>query len=84
MYMFMADDISKSSNSLKAFEAATTVIRGLVDGSVRAFFSPRSFSLNNDLQVDFDDTVFDAAKSGIVYQVAKSVCTAEKAVRSIH
>ena len=49
MYMFMADDNSKSSNSLKAFEAAATVIRGLVDGSVRAFFSPRSFLLNNDL-----------------------------------
>ena len=49
MYMFMADDISKSSNSLIAFEAAATVIRGLVDGSVRAFFSPRSFLLNNDL-----------------------------------
>ena len=33
----MADNISKSPNSLKAFEAAATVIRGLVDGSVRAF-----------------------------------------------
>jgi len=52
----------RSSNCLKAFEAAATVTRGLVDGSV-----------------DLDDTVLDAAKSGIVYQTAKDVSTAKKA-----
>ena len=30
--------ISKCSDALKAFEAAATVIRGLVDRSVRAFY----------------------------------------------
>ena len=42
--MFMADHTPKSSNSLQAFEEAAIVIRGLLDGSVRVFYSFILFS----------------------------------------
>ena len=42
-------DLYKSSNSLKAIETVTTVIHGLLDGSVRAFQLSLSPSLNNGL-----------------------------------
>ncbi|KIL70742.1 hypothetical protein M378DRAFT_6664 [Amanita muscaria Koide BX008] len=52
----------RSSNSMKAFEEAANMIRGLVDG-----------------KIEFDTTIFDAAKSSIVYGVAQNVSTPARA-----
>ncbi|KDR85083.1 hypothetical protein GALMADRAFT_233694 [Galerina marginata CBS 339.88] len=59
---FLTFSLYRSSNSMKAFEEAAKVIRGLVDGSIA-----------------FDETILDAAKSTIVYGVAKNVSTAGRA-----
>jgi len=58
----MTFSLYRSSNSMKAFEEAAKVIRGLVDGSIA-----------------FDETILDAAKSTIVFGVAKNVSTAGRA-----
>jgi len=52
----------RSSNAMKAFEEASSIIRGLVDGSI-----------------ELEDTTVDAAKSTIVYSVARNVATAGRA-----
>ncbi|KAH9486850.1 hypothetical protein JR316_0000915 [Psilocybe cubensis] len=59
---FVTFTLYRSSNSIKAFEEAGKVIRGLVDGSI-----------------EFDETILDAAKSTIVYGVAKNVSTPGRA-----
>jgi len=59
---FLTFSLYRSSNSMKAYEEAAKVIRGLVDGSI-----------------EFDETILDAAKSTIVYGVAKNVSTAGRA-----
>ncbi|KAF9270307.1 hypothetical protein L218DRAFT_952466 [Marasmius fiardii PR-910] len=52
----------RSSNSMGAYEEASTVLKGLTDGSIM-----------------LDDTTLEAAKSSIVYGVAKNVSTAGRA-----
>jgi len=52
----------RSSNSMGAYDEASKVLKGLVDGSI-----------------PFDSTTLDAAKSSIVYGVAKNVSTAGRA-----
>ncbi|KAF9569657.1 hypothetical protein CPC08DRAFT_731821 [Agrocybe pediades] len=59
---FMTFSLYRSSNSMKAFEEAAKVIKGVVDGTI-----------------EFDETILDAAKSTIVYGVAKNVSTAGRA-----
>jgi len=52
----------RSSNSMEGYKQASTVLKGLVDGSI-----------------ELEETTIDAAKSSIVYGVARSVSTAGRA-----
>ena len=81
----VSDALVQSSNSIEAFKQAASVIKGLTDGSVRRVTSrshPMSTYLQS-LQIAFDETVLDAAKSSIVFGVAKSVSTPGRAVRCL-
>ncbi|CAK5280254.1 unnamed protein product [Mycena citricolor] len=55
----------RSSNSISAFKEASTVLKGLVDGSI-----------------DLETTTLDAAKSTVVYGIAKGVSTPGRAAMS--
>ena len=83
--LILETDGPQSSNSTKAYEEASKVIKGLVDGSVRPLFSFTKNQNNNPMagQIEFDQTILDAAKSTIVYGVAKNVSTAGRAVRDV-
>jgi hypothetical protein len=74
----------QSSNSIQAFQEAANVVRGLVDGSVSSglysICSEVSGGLRWIVQVKLDEPVIEAAKSSIVYNVAKGVSTPGRAV----